>query len=120
MAARWHGSAFAWGMSSTIRCSAPAPPAELALAREREAVGQRQQAQIDPLVAVELLVESAERRGFGIRLARIGDGAAPQHIVDHDETARPQQPQRALVIAVVVFLVGVDEGKVEASLLPIG
>src|SRR5690349_13310924 len=102
MAARWRGSAFASAMSSAIRCSGPLPPAELALAREGEAVGQRQQAHIDPLVVVELLIERAKCRGFGVRLAGIGDAAAPQHVVDDDEPARPQQPQRALVIAVVV------------------
>src|SRR6185437_11653887 len=114
MAAPWRGSAFASAMSCTIRCSARVPRAELALPRKREAVGQRQQAEIDALVAVELLVEGAQRRRLGIGLAAIGDGAAPQHVVDDDEPARPQQPQRALVVAVVVFLVSVDEGEVEA------
>src|SRR5690348_8153866 len=121
MAAPPRASAFMRATSCTTRFSAtPADRARSAFARQRDPVGQRQETEIDALVAVELAIERAKRRGVGIIALGIGDGAAPEHIVDYDEAALAEQREGALVIAVVIGLVGVDEGELEASRRALG
>src|SRR6266496_1682623 len=61
-----------------------------ALARDGQAVAERQHAEADPGVSVNLAVEPLQGRGVGIVARRIGDPAEPQHIVEQDEPAAPQ------------------------------
>src|SRR5262245_66619434 len=51
-------------------------------------------------------------------MCRIGDPTVPQRIVDRDQPAGADELQALLVIEVVALLVGVDESKIEAAILP--
>src|SRR5713101_7264287 len=72
--------------------------------RQSKSVADRQHADIDTLVIVQLAIESAQRVGVGVLLLLIGDGAVPQHVVDGDETALPDELERRFVIVVVALL----------------
>ena len=60
-----------------------------------------------------LRVELADHQRLPVAIARIGDPAAPEHVVERHDAARADQRQRSLVIGVVELLVGVDIGEVE-------
>src|SRR5262249_2039175 len=46
-------------------------------------------------------------------LIRVGDPPTLEHVVEHDQTAGPDEPQRTLVVAVILRFVRVDEGEIE-------
>jgi hypothetical protein len=83
--------------------------------RQQQAVADRQQDHVDPAVVVNLAIERADRRGIDVVARGIGDRAVPERVVDGDDAARAHELQALLVIEVVVFLVGVDEGEIEAA-----
>src|SRR5471032_2090239 len=60
-------------------------------AGQGQPVADRQHADVDPLIVAQLEIERAQRRGVWILILRIGDGAAPQDVVDGDEAARADQ-----------------------------
>jgi hypothetical protein len=68
---------------------------------------------IDPVIGRNLSVELTH--GDSSRIANLGfsDLSALKRVVEDDETARSDEPQRALVVAVVFGLVGVDKHEVE-------
>src|SRR3546814_6999142 len=76
-------------------------------------VADGQEADIDSGVVARLCVKRPQGGCVGIGLCGIGDLSVPQNVVDHDNAARPEQGEAALVIAVIAFLVGIDEGEVE-------
>ena len=62
----------------------------LSFPRERDAIADRQEAQIDALVAMQLVVERLkEARAFIVRLC-VSDETRPEHVVDEHEAAGPQ------------------------------
>ncbi len=61
---------------------------------------------------MELPVERADGPGVGVVHVLVGHPPTPQDVVDGDEPALAKQLQAQLVVAVVVLLVRVDEGKV--------
>src|SRR3546814_6945349 len=73
---------------------------------------------IDSGVVAQLCVKRPQGGCVGIGLCGIGDLSVPQNVVDHDNAARPEQGEAALVIAVIAFLVGIDEGEVERTGFP--
>src|SRR3546814_14083981 len=68
---------------------------------------------IDSGVVAQLCVKRPQGGCVGIGLCGIGDLSVPQNVVDHDNADRPEQGEAALVIAVIAFLVGIDEGEVD-------
>src|SRR5262249_25417455 len=76
---------------------------------QRYPVPQRKQAHEHALIVMQLLIKRAQRDGISVLDARIGDLAAPQHIIKDYEAASTHEFQRALVVIVVVRLVGIDE-----------
>ena len=62
---------------------------------------------------MDLLIEGAHAAGAEIAVGLVDHRAAPQHVVDQQQTALAQELQRPLVVAVVVWLVGVDEAEIE-------
>lgn len=68
------------------------PPAmrSFSLAREGQAIADRHHTEIDTRIVTDEFVEPAYRHGRLALVIHFGDTAAPQHIVDGDETARPQ------------------------------
>ena len=53
--------------------------------------------------------------GILIGLIRVGHTAAPQHIIDQQQSTGPQQRDHMLVIGLVVRLVRIDETEVERA-----
>ena len=50
----------------------------------------------------------------------VGNRAAPERVVDEDQTARADQGVAALVVGEKIFLVGIDERHVEPPTLALG
>ena len=65
-----------------------------------------------------LAVSVAQRHGVRLLVRGIGDGAAPEHVVDRDQPARAQQREARLVVGVVARLVGIDEREIERCPAP--
>src|SRR4030081_3904528 len=65
---------------------------------------------------MQLAVQRLDRCGVVV-FSRLHDAAAPEHVVDCDQTTLAQQYQATLVISVVTDLVGVDESKVKPAAL---
>src|SRR5690349_21117771 len=86
-----------------------------ALQRERQPVSDRNQARRHPLVVMNLLVQGAEGIGIVVPVGRVGYPPAPEGVIEPQQAARANELQRQLVVAVVVALVGVDEGEVERA-----
>src|SRR5690349_7709611 len=76
----------------------------LALQRRRHAVTDGEQGKVDALILGELGVERADRLSVGGLVVAIDHRATPQHVVDQDQAARPQQGEAALVVGVVIIL----------------
>src|SRR5687767_3055794 len=74
------------------------------LAREREAVGDRHQAQINPLVSPQFLVESAYGDCIVLSILRVCDFARPKRIVDGNQPSGSDKLQTGFVVAAVIFL----------------
>ncbi len=55
-----------------------------------------------------------------LRSLRSATPAALQHVVENDQAADADQPEAGLVVGIVLGLVGVDEGEVEAPRLAFG
>ncbi len=89
-------------------------------ASQQQPVANRHQHHVDPLIVPDLSVERADRSGLLVLMRRISDPAVPKRIVDRDQPARPHQLQAVLVVAVVILLIGIDEGEIEAALLARG
>ncbi len=109
-------------MSRSWRTSALAirSPLSASLPRQRQAVADRHEREIHALVTVQHLVEVPQRDRVRVGDFRIRDAAAPERVVDADETPWTQQREHALVVAQVSRLVGIDEGEVEGLALPRG
>src|SRR3546814_16392163 len=73
---------------------------------------------IDSGVVAQLCVKRPPGGCVGIGLCGIGDLSVPQNVVDHDNAARPEQGEAELVIAVIAFPVGIEEGEVERTGFP--
>ena len=73
------------------------------------------EAGVDAAVVANLHRERAQRDGVGLLVRGIGDGAAPQHVVDRDQSACAQELEARLVVGVVAGLVGIDEREIEAA-----
>src|SRR5438105_475693 len=67
-----------------------ASPARSTLARERDAVTERQQHHVHPLVEMDLRVQRLYRAGVR-PVGRVRRRAAAQRVVEHQETAGAQQ-----------------------------
>src|SRR6202011_2147131 len=82
------------------------------LARERQAVADRQQHHVDTLVRMNQAVEGAHS------LCRLGvvflisNGPTPERIVDKDQATVAGQRETALIIGGEIFLIGIDEAEV--------
>jgi hypothetical protein len=74
---------------------------------------------INSLIDGNLGVEPAYRDGVRIGLSWIRDAPEAEHIVEHDEAPGPNQAQSNFVIAVVRFLIGIDEHQVKNIALPL-
>ena len=83
--------------------------------RQRHPGRDRQENAIHALVDRDHGVEGAQRDGVGIADAGIGDPAPPQGVVEHDQPARANEPERALVVVGVAGLIGVDEDEIEGA-----
>ena len=88
--------------------------------REHQAVADRQHAGMHAVVGVHLGIDGADRAGGGIVQPGIRHAAAPEDVVDGDETAASHQLEATLVVVVVMLLVGVYESEVEGPLLTVG
>ena len=87
----------------------------LPLERQRQPVSDGEHGEVDAAVAVELPVERADVRHPRIVVLRVGDAPVAEDVVDGDEAARADEPERPLVVGVVLLLVGVDKGEVERA-----
>ena len=67
-----------------------APSVRLAFSRQREPVADGQQAQVDALVAMQLVVQGAQRDGVRLAFVGIENRARPQRVVERHQSARPQ------------------------------
>ena len=81
----------------------------LSLVHERDTVANAEQAHIDSLVLVQLCVQFLERHRVRVRFARVRDPTRPEHVVDDDQSAWPEELQYALVVPVVVGFVRINE-----------
>ena len=86
----------------------------LALAGERHPVGDREHHVVHARVVGDRLVHLAQDRRVSWSVdRRVGDVAAPQHVVQRDQPARPDELDAPLVVGGIGRLVGVDEREVE-------
>src|SRR5438552_17401852 len=60
-----------------------------------------------------MVVEGAQRRRVLGGVARVGDRAAPEDVVEADHASRAEARQELLVVGAVAGLVGVDEDQVD-------
>lgn len=86
---------------------------QLPLAGEGEAVADGDDGEGDAGVFVDLFVEGADGLGVEVDIFGIGNAATPEDVIDDDEATGPGEEEATLVVAVEVFLVGVDEKEVE-------
>jgi len=63
------------------------------LSRHRQAIADRDHANLHAEVGHELGIDGADGLGVSVRLGRIGNVAAPQHVVDQDKAAAAQQSE---------------------------
>lgn len=68
------------------------------LAQQGKSVADWQHAHIDPIVAMGGIVDGANCLCVVIIVARVGDPALPQHVVDSDHATGAKKDQGALVI----------------------
>src|SRR5690242_19253636 len=106
-----------WASSRATRSStrSSATPDPSALESAGHAVTDGKQGEVDALVRLELGVECADGPGILVLVGGIRHGAAPQHVVDQDQAARPHQLEAAFVVAVIAALVGIDEGEIDPA-----
>src|SRR4030095_6519878 len=86
----------------------------LTLARKHYAVANAQKAGVDARIVADLHVERAQRLCVRGRIRWVRDRATPEHVVDRDHSATPQQLEARFVVRVVARLVRVDEREVES------
>ena len=72
----------------------PATPLRSDACAPREAVAERQHRQADPLVALQLGVQCAQRFRLTLVIGRVRDRAAPEHVVEQDQAAGAHQVAR--------------------------
>ena len=63
------------------------------LSRHRQAIADRDHANLHAGVGHELGIDGADGLGVGVRLGPIGNVAAPQHVIDQDKTTAAQQSE---------------------------
>ena len=81
---------------------------------QRHPIGNRQHRQRNAFVGMKLLIQVANGDGVVVLNGQIHRLAVPQHIVNHDQSARPDELQRAFVILDVTTFISVDESEVES------
>src|SRR5689334_7462415 len=83
---------------SVSRSSSPADPGSdaLELDRDQQAVPDLHQAAQQAFVLAYRLQGGADRNRLILVVARIGGPVVPEHVVDHQQSAVPQQPKRLL------------------------
>ena len=87
------------------------PESNIQLPHQRQPIADRQQARIDPRIVPDTDIERPNCVRRRIVQGVIHQTAAPQHVVDGDDAAGPQQNQALFVVIDIVFLVAVDEGE---------
>src|SRR5690606_25153916 len=89
---------------------------DVAFAAEREAVANGNDAQVDTVVAVNLLVERANGACVRVVYGRVGDLATPENVINGDQSAGSGELEGCLVVAVKGLFVGIDEDKIKGIL----
>src|SRR5918995_4852708 len=86
----------------------------LGAADERDPVPDRQLDGDDALIGGDLVVQLRDLPRALV--LRVEHAAAPERVVDRDQTALGEPRQYGFVVRVVAFLVGVDEDEIELAL----
>ena len=85
------------------------------LSANLDAVGNRHQHRLDPLILGKFLIEGIDGTAGRFLDGRANDFARPEHVVEEDQSVLPDAGQEELVIRFVLRLVGIDENEIEGQ-----
>src|SRR2546423_1702824 len=91
----------------------PTRPPRLSLPAKLEAIRDREQHRLDPLVLSQLPVQPIDGPARGLPRAATAQPPAPQHVVEQNQPVPAHAWQNQFVVSVVFGFVRVDEGEIK-------